>query len=506
LVLKVKKTALALTNTEPLNFEFKWSDNMQEDGNIMDFYVNGDVAPAGRFNYIYKETENSDGYLLPYNPTNVNKGLKCQIYNQYFDTIPEFDNFKADSTNFPLKPDLPVLTNSFGVQYKSYIDIAQTGNYRFTLSSNSKAQIIINNKKLVKSDGSTAFSGEAKLLKGKHQLILQYISKPNSQQNLQLTVQNTQLNSTLPDTIFYKKNVNPTCSFTLNGNQRYYSSIDSVVTVNAQDVDGKIAKIELFDGNQLFYQTQQKSKISGVGFGVGDHNVYARIYDNDGAVIDTKSISFTVKDPFQTPGKMIMEDYANGESISIISSNDTDGGKSIKSGYGFAEYYINVPQNGIYSVSFRVPASTSGTKKINIYFDNVSAGSVSVGAVGNTYPWYSVSKECSLTSGIHKMRLSFSGIVTIHYVDFSFVTAIDETAQTNLTVNYNEDLNNLSIISPIEIVSVRIANMLGENVQVIAPASNTNRMYLKCEIPTGIYVLTVNLYNGARKEIKFIKK
>ncbi|SEA45644.1 hypothetical protein SAMN05660909_02036 [Chitinophaga terrae (ex Kim and Jung 2007)] len=38
-----------------LNFEFKWSDNMQEEGNIIDFLVNGDVAPAGRFNYLYQE-------------------------------------------------------------------------------------------------------------------------------------------------------------------------------------------------------------------------------------------------------------------------------------------------------------------------------------------------------------------------------------------------------------------------------------------------------------------
>jgi len=26
---------------------------MQENGNIMDFYVNGDTAPGGRFNYVY---------------------------------------------------------------------------------------------------------------------------------------------------------------------------------------------------------------------------------------------------------------------------------------------------------------------------------------------------------------------------------------------------------------------------------------------------------------------
>ena len=26
---------------------------MQDNGNIMDFYVNGDTAPGGRFNYVY---------------------------------------------------------------------------------------------------------------------------------------------------------------------------------------------------------------------------------------------------------------------------------------------------------------------------------------------------------------------------------------------------------------------------------------------------------------------
>jgi len=38
-----------------LDFEFKWNDNMQENGNIMDFYVNGDTAPGGRFNFVFSE-------------------------------------------------------------------------------------------------------------------------------------------------------------------------------------------------------------------------------------------------------------------------------------------------------------------------------------------------------------------------------------------------------------------------------------------------------------------
>ncbi len=42
-------------NSKGLDMEFKWSDNMQEEGNIMDFYVNGDVAPGGKFNFVYQE-------------------------------------------------------------------------------------------------------------------------------------------------------------------------------------------------------------------------------------------------------------------------------------------------------------------------------------------------------------------------------------------------------------------------------------------------------------------
>ena len=35
---------------------------MQQEGNIMDFYVNGDAAPGGRFNFVYRtETETGIG-------------------------------------------------------------------------------------------------------------------------------------------------------------------------------------------------------------------------------------------------------------------------------------------------------------------------------------------------------------------------------------------------------------------------------------------------------------
>jgi len=54
LELKVSRSKLNLTTPVDFSFEFKWSDNLQEAGNIMDFYVNGDAAPGGRFNFIYQ--------------------------------------------------------------------------------------------------------------------------------------------------------------------------------------------------------------------------------------------------------------------------------------------------------------------------------------------------------------------------------------------------------------------------------------------------------------------
>lgn len=51
LEIAIDKKLLGLDTS--VDIEFKWSDNMQDEGNIMDFYVNGDVAPGGRFNFVY---------------------------------------------------------------------------------------------------------------------------------------------------------------------------------------------------------------------------------------------------------------------------------------------------------------------------------------------------------------------------------------------------------------------------------------------------------------------
>ena len=54
LQLAIPRTALGLLkNTTRAAIDFKWADHLQRPGDIMDFYLSGDVAPEGRFNYRY---------------------------------------------------------------------------------------------------------------------------------------------------------------------------------------------------------------------------------------------------------------------------------------------------------------------------------------------------------------------------------------------------------------------------------------------------------------------
>ncbi|MBR6645530.1 MAG: hypothetical protein IKL21_07195 [Clostridia bacterium] len=52
IMVKIPKTLLGITSNE-FTVNFKWCDNVQNEGDIMDFYVSGDVAPTGRFKYQY---------------------------------------------------------------------------------------------------------------------------------------------------------------------------------------------------------------------------------------------------------------------------------------------------------------------------------------------------------------------------------------------------------------------------------------------------------------------
>lgn len=55
LEMAIRRTDLGLKRgANHVQIELKWADNMQSEGDIMDFLVNGDAAPNGRFRYLYR--------------------------------------------------------------------------------------------------------------------------------------------------------------------------------------------------------------------------------------------------------------------------------------------------------------------------------------------------------------------------------------------------------------------------------------------------------------------
>ena len=55
LQLAIPRKALGLKNGHgAVKLDFKWADNLQHPGDIMDFYLDGTVAPEGRFNFRYE--------------------------------------------------------------------------------------------------------------------------------------------------------------------------------------------------------------------------------------------------------------------------------------------------------------------------------------------------------------------------------------------------------------------------------------------------------------------
>src|SRR5262249_40561634 len=53
LELSVPAAMLGIDLTQPFAFDFHWADNIQQFGQLEEFFLNGDHAPDRRFNYRY---------------------------------------------------------------------------------------------------------------------------------------------------------------------------------------------------------------------------------------------------------------------------------------------------------------------------------------------------------------------------------------------------------------------------------------------------------------------
>jgi hypothetical protein len=507
LVLKISRTILGFTAEQGVDLEFKWSDNMQEDGNIMDFYVNGDAAPGARFNYVYQTTWSGDRYRYAQFPAAVNHGLKCDLYTGLFDTIPSFFDQNVTKTSYEDTFGIPdSAAPDGGLRFTGFIEVPEKDAYTFFLNADLSAKLYIGSSLVVQSEnGQGEQRGTIKLMPGKHPVVVEYITKASNTSLLQVLLESpTIARNPVPSSMLFKYNQLPSVSLTFNQVQNYFSPIDSVMLVKSSDPDGSIAKVELFDNGQpVGEQTSPQFVIKNLE--VGNHSIHAMVTDNDGAVAESNVLSFVVKSPFVIPGTIKTEEFRRGKSVAIINSTDSDGGFSIRVAYGWADYPVNVPETGVYRFTFRVPAST-GSKKINIKAGYAEVGTVDVGNTGNTQPWFDVTADISLNAGIQLLQFDFKSLITLHRVGISFITSIPgmDTEGTTL-VSPNPSTDDFLVQTQRDPVSILVYDLLGKVAErpVIKQGYTSTR--IGSNLHPGIYLLVVTGQDGGRKVIKIMK-
>jgi len=508
LVLKIKHSVLGINDGDVINFEFKWSDNMQEDGNIMDFYVNGDVAPGGRFNYVYNVVWSDDQYKFAETPENINHGLKCNLYDGIFDTIPTFFDQKISKTEYPETFIIPETSaKNVGLKYSGFIEVPAKETYSFLLNAGLTAKLYIGSTLVVESGKDKGQqTGTIKLMPGKHSVTVEYITKEAFPNLLDVQMKNSSSLTyyPVPASMLFKHNESPSAVLVLNRSQKYYSPIDSVVHVKAADPDGSISKVAVYDNGQLINEVNSEDFIV-KNLPEGSHSVEVKAFDNDGSMTESNVLNFVVKSPTQIPGRINVEDYMNGSSITIIPSTDSDGGTSIKAAYGWVEYPVYVPASGIYHFTFRVPAAT-GTKNVTIKSDFVDIGTVNIGNTGTTQAWYDVTKDIQLKSGIQTLRFNFSGLATIHRIDIDLYTGLYDASEMKVRVSPNPSSGDFLVQTSDNKANIIIYDMLGKVVAESESDKSTFERRIGSDLHPGIYLLVVTSTNGTKQRIRIIKK
>ncbi len=506
LVIKVKRSVFNLTAEKGIDFEFKWSDNMQDEGNIMDFYENGDAAPGGRFNYVYKVEWSDDRYRNAEYPEGINLGLKCEQYDGDFDTVPSFYDHKVTGTSYPDNFNFPATSKTdFGLRYTGFIDVPDKDTYTFTLNTDLNAILYIGNALVVDAVAGKQ-SGTIRLMPGKHPITVDYITRAENTKLLDIEIAGSgQEKSKVSPSMLFKYNESPSVSLQFNATQNYFSTFDTVAIVHATDPDGVAESVKVYDNDELITEnTEPDFPVKDLA--LGSHTLTASVQDNDGVLTESNVLSLTVKASMLIPGSLTLEDFRIGKSVSIMNSTDSDGGKNIRVAYGFVDYPVNVAEPGNYDIKFRVPAA-NGTKLIIIKANGEEVATVDVGNTGTAQSWYDVETDISLTAGNQILRFDFEGVVIVHRIEItSLPTRISNATENSIVVMPNPSSGEFVIHSQDPTDRLELYDLLGQltDLQPIRNGSATSR--IGSDLQPGIYLLVVKSTDGSKKAIKLVKR
>jgi hexosaminidase len=137
-------------------------------------------TPGGLRGEIYTLNYKKEFFREPVTVAQLSQGLQCKYYKKYFLNTRGMEPLQADSDFIAPNITVPAAVSapSFGLQYRGYIDIPETGIYSFYLLCDDGGTLTIGNKEVVNNDGQHApqeRSGQIALKKGLHPFALNFI-------------------------------------------------------------------------------------------------------------------------------------------------------------------------------------------------------------------------------------------------------------------------------------------------------------------------------------------
>ena len=325
---------------------------------------------------------------------------------------------------------------------------------------------------------------------------------------------------------------------------RYSLGIRSAVNGTDRTVsvtmDGEAIATDVAIPNTTGWQVWQTVTVNDIVLLPGEKVMRLTIGATD--YVNLNYVTFTleeefVQEPFnstahQIPGKIEAEEYdLGGEGLAYHEANMngnqgtgtfrddevdievcTDAGGGFNLGYTLTEewleYTVEVANTGNYDLDLRLAKDGDGGL-FHIEMDDVDiTGPIAVPNTGGWQVWETVKLEdLSLTAGEHIMRIVFDTDYTnLNYVQFTdLVTGVNHpNTLTSTNTIYPNPFNNdgFTIQEHGNEFDYEIVDILGNTVE---KGKANNKVKIGTELPTGIYVLVVQV-NNSQSIHKIVKK
>lgn len=208
------------------------------------------------------------------------------------------------------------------------------------------------------------------------------------------------------------------------------------------------------------------------------------------------------------------------EAETFINTGGTSDGVVINPNVGFnsntsgdwADYIVDIPASGLYSIKYNIGTPNSTGLGVNIYVNGVLMNTTTLAGTGawETYVIQSGSGKINITEGTHTIRFESTGATTWQWnadwfsLTYSGTLSVGEKKLSNISVYPNPTYGNVIIKGLSATSSIGIFNVQGSMIEKIKVTGNRVNINLN-KYQSGLYLIKVT--NESSSDLfKIIKK